>query len=222
MVVKNHPLSQLIIIILHNMKYYPKSRIITNLKSNPGQFITADGKPYLGPYYITFDGKSFTGNNPNDISSRPLIKILEIKNLNPQLSYDKSSVSYRKSSTSSPISLIDPTPFTPSPTEADYKVGKITRYFARQRNGTQFKVMEISKSTYEDMTNLRNTNLYSLWKATSLFWQISGPLHDERINNIKTKAGIIDTNQRILDNTEKNFIGIKQYLSNLQQFAKIS
>ena len=60
----------------------------------------------------------------------------------------------------------------------------------------------------------------SLWKVISIFWQISGPFRDERVGNIRTRAGIIDTNQRVLDNAEKNFIGIKQYLTNLTQFAK--
>ena len=43
------------------MPYYPKSRIIENLNANPGEFILPNGKEYIGPYYITFDGKSFTG-----------------------------------------------------------------------------------------------------------------------------------------------------------------
>lgn len=202
------------------MPYYPKSRIIENQKANPGQFTTADGKSYSGPYYITFDGKSFTGKNPYDGASRPLIKLIEPKDLNPQLSYDQSSVTYRKVSNSVPQTLIDPTPFTPIPTEEDYKVGKITRYIARQRNGTQFKIMEISKQTYDDMQSGRNGANFALWKTISIFWQISGPLYDEKVDNIKTKAGIINTNQRILDTAEKNFIGIKQYLSDLKQFSR--
>jgi len=103
---------------------------------------------------------------------------------------------------------------------ADYQAGKITRYIARQRNGTQFKIMEISKQTYDDMQTGRNGANFALWKTISIFWQISGPLHDEKVDNIKTRAGIINTNQRILDNAEKNFIGIKQYLSDLKQFSR--
>lgn len=202
------------------MPYYPKSRIIENQKANPGQFITADGKSYSGPYYKTFDGKSFTGKNPYDGISRPLITIPKIEDSNPNISYSPSSVLYRKSSNNPPQALIDPTPFTPIPTEEDYKVGKITRYIARQRNGTQFKIMEISKQTYDDMQNRRNGANFALWKTISIFWQISGPLYDEKIDGIKTRAGIIDTNQRILYTAEKNFIGIKQYLSDLKQFSK--
>ncbi|MDB4232286.1 hypothetical protein N9795_01120 [Candidatus Pelagibacter sp.] len=202
--------------------YYPKSRIIENQTANPGQFRTADGKDYTGPYYTTFDGKSFTGANPYALNSVSLTSFPTEKTDTSSTS-TLDSIAYNRIKPSSiQARLIDPTPFTPSPTPADYKAGKITRYLARQRNGTTFKIMEISQQTYTDLTTNSNGSNFALWKAISIFWQISGPLRNERINNITTRAGIIDTNQRILDNAEKNFIGIKQYLSNLQQFAKVS
>jgi hypothetical protein len=204
--------------IIKIMPYYPKSRIIENQQANQGEFILINGQEYVGPYYTTFDRNFFTGNNPYSLNSKPLIPIQPasdpefidlLKNeyitLNPNNSFS---------------SLIDPTPYTPKPTEEDYKKGKITRYFARQRNGTQFKIMEINQQTYDNLLNNRGGLNTSLWKVISIFWQISGPLRDVRVNNIRTRAGIIDTNQRVLDNAEKNFIGIKQYLSDLQQFSK--
>ena len=204
------------------MPYYPKSRIIENQTANPGQFKTADGKDYTGPYYTTFDGKSFTGTNPYALNSVSLTT-LPTEEIDTAKTLTLESITYNSIKPSNiQAQLIDPTPITPIPTEADYKAGKITRYFARQRNGTTFKIIEISQQTYTDLTTNKNGSNYALWKATSLFWQISGPLRNERINNITTRAGIIDTNQRIVDQAEKNFIGIKQYLSDLQQFAKIS
>ena len=80
--------------------------------------------------------------------------------------------------------------------------------------------MEIDKATYNAFTNGVGNSNTSLWKVVSIFWQISGPLRNEKINNITTRAGIIDTNQRILDRTEPNFIGLKQYLTDLKQFAR--
>ena len=56
----------------NKMKYFPKSRILTNQTANPSQFTTPDGKDYTGPYYTTFDGKSFTGIDPSKGSSIPL------------------------------------------------------------------------------------------------------------------------------------------------------
>jgi hypothetical protein len=200
------------------MPYYPKSRIIENQKANPGEFTLSNGKEYTGPYYTTFDGKSFTGANPYTPNSNSLVrippKIADIEFVNPPFDeYNQLKPSNLSSS------LIDPTPYTPKPTQEDYKKGKITRYFARQRNGTQFKLMEIDQKTFDNLSNRSGGLNYSLWKVISIFWQISGPLRDQRVGNIRTRAGIIDTNQRVLDNAEKSFIGIKQYLTNLTQFA---
>jgi hypothetical protein len=199
------------------MRYYPNSRIIKNQAASTGQFKLADGKDYVGPYYTTFDGKSFTGNSPITGRSNPLTPVPVLPN---NVYQDPIVASYDSLKPNNKATLVDPTPFTPTPTEADYQVGKITRYLARQRNGTQFKIMEISKQTFDDMQNRRNGANFALWKTISIFWQISGPLNDERVDNIKTRAGIINTNQRILDTAEKNFIGIKQYLSDLKQFSR--
>ena len=200
------------------MPYYPKSRIIENQKANPGEFILSNGESYTGPYYTTFDGKSFTGANPYTPNSKSLIKsepiIADLEFTNPTFN------EYNQLKPTNLPQLTDPIPFTPKPIDQDYKKGKITRYFARQRNGTQFKIMEINQTTYDNLSNNRGGLNSSLWKVISIFWQISGPLRDERVGNIRTRAGIIDTNQRVLDNAEKNFIGIKQYLTDLTQFAK--
>ena len=198
------------------MPYYPKSRIIENLNANPGEFILPNGKEYIGPYYITFDGKSFTGSNPYSSISIPLTKVevLADPELRDPLPDEYNNIK------SLNLSLTDPTPFTPKPTEEDYKRGKITRYFARQRNGTKFKIMEIDQNTYDNLSNNRGGLNTSLWKVISIFWQISGPLHDQKVKGIRTRAGIIDTNQRVLNNAEKNFIGLKQYLTDLKQFAR--
>lgn len=197
------------------MPYYPKFRIIENQQATPGEFLLPDGKEYTGSYYTTFDGKSFTGSNPYSLNSIPLIKInIPDSPFNQPLSETYNNLKPLN------LSLTDPTPFTPKPTEKDYKRGKITRYFARQRNGTKFKIMEIDQPTYDNLSNNRGGLNTSLWKVISIFWQISGPLNDQKVNGIRTRAGIIDTNQRVLDNAEKNFIGLKQYLTDLKQFAR--
>lgn len=198
------------------MPYYPKSRIIENRQSNQGEFILPNGKEYVGPYYTTFDGKTFTGANPYTLNSRPLLPTQV--NADPEFR----NLEQEKYNLLNPLnlSLIDPTPFTPTPTVEDYGKGKITRYFARQRNGREFKIMEISRETFNALNNRSKGLNTSLWRTTSIFWQISGPERTQIVNGIRTQAGIIDTNQRILDNTEKNFVGIKQYLTDLKQFAR--
>jgi hypothetical protein len=202
------------------MKYFPKSRILTNQTANPLQFATPDGSDYTGPYYTTFTGESFTGKDPSSGDSIPLIPT-PLMNENINLDTDTiKKIQYDAIKPNPDANLVDPTPFTPSPTEADYKVGRITRYIARQKGGTQFRVMEIDKNTYDNLTKQRGDVNYSVWRAISIQWQISGPLHDELVNGIKVRPGIIDTNEKVLNQAEKNFIGIKQYLSNPTQFAR--
>ena len=202
------------------MKYFPKSRIIENQKANPGKFSNSKGDDYTGPYYTTFDGKTFTGANPAKGFSNPIIPYIlpDFTNSNEFIAED-----YKQIAKNPPnYSLLDPTPFTPKPTSQNYLEGKITRYIARQKGGTQFKVMEIDKTTFDDMTKQRGEINHSVWRAISIQWQISGPLNDELVNGIKVRPGIIDTNQKILDQAEKNFIGIKQYLNNLTQFSIVN
>ena len=205
------------------MKYYPSSRIIKNQQSNPSQFVDPKGKEYVGPYYTTFKGDSFTGASPSKGASIPLtpIAIDEIQQNMDPITLANSKFDTLKHASNN-VQLTNPEPFTPRPTEADYKTGKIIRYFARQRNGTTFKIVEISNQTHNNLVNNTNGANFALWKSIALFWRISGPLRNEKINNITTRSGIIDTNQRILDQAEKSFIGIKQYLSDLQQFARVT
>ena len=199
------------------MKYFPKSRILTNQTANPGQFKNPDGSDYTGPYYTTFDGKSFTGIDPSKGSSIPLTPSLVSSGLS---NTDYTAESYKRLNSSVDTNLVDPIPFTPRPTSQDYQAGRITRYIARQKGGTQFRVMEIDKPTFDNLTKQRGDVNYSVWRAISIQWQISGPLHDELVNGIKVRPGIIDTNEKILNQAEKNFIGIKQYLSDPTQFAR--
>jgi hypothetical protein len=99
------------------MPYYPKSRIIENQKANPGEFTLPSGRDYTGPYYTTFDGKSFTGANPYTPNSNPLFKTLspiadiEFTDLNVD--------DYNQLKPTNLAQLIDPTPFTPKPTDED-------------------------------------------------------------------------------------------------------
>jgi len=199
------------------MKYFPKSRILTNQTANPGQFKTPNGKDYTGPYYTTFTGESFTGIDPSKGSSISLTPSTISQGFSNN---DYAVESYKQLNSTINANLVDPIPFTPIPTEADYKVGRITRYIARQKGGTQFRVMEIDKNTYDNLTKQRGDVNYSTWRAISIQWQISGPLNDELVNGIKVRPGIIDTNEKVLNQAEKNFIGIKQFLSNPTQFAR--
>ena len=56
------------------IRYYPPSKIKPNKKTAGGEFIL-NGEFYTGPYYETFDGQFFTGENPIIGKNQKLIKL---------------------------------------------------------------------------------------------------------------------------------------------------
>ena len=46
--------------------YFPKSQIKTNLYSNGEYLYITTQESYIGPYYKTSSGKTFTGDSPNN------------------------------------------------------------------------------------------------------------------------------------------------------------
>lgn len=204
------------------MPYYPKNRILTNLKSNPGEFTSSNGSEYIGDYYMTFDGKYFAGKDPQHPSDIQLFKINSPQESNKIHIINKDNAIFKKlnSGNINIQDLLEPNQYYPKLTEEDYKRGSFTRYFAKQRKIRTFKIIEIDKPTYDDIISEGGIYNFPAWKVTSLFWQISGPLHDERPNGYIVRAGIINTNQRIIESKDKVFFGIKQYLTDYKQFAK--
>jgi hypothetical protein len=197
------------------MAYYPQSRIITGLKSNPGEFILPNGKEYLGFYYITFDGKYFSGENPQTKNSIPLIKLM-VKDeiINTKTIPSLNSKKYNQLNPNINIqTLQEPIPFIPTPTLEDYKLKKITRYFAKQRIIRIFKIIEINKETFDDINNRGGIYNYAGWDVISMFWTISD-------GNLPISF-VEQQNRRIIDIKNKNFIGLKEYLTDLTKYSKL-
>jgi hypothetical protein len=207
------------------MPYYPKKMVNNNLYTNIGEFsITDTGENYEGFYHETFDGKFFSGKTPSDPNRKSLVKstLQERENKINQLPNLKDGLTYRGlGSTESEVYRFgdDPESFIPRPTSQDYKRGYITRYFATKRNQTPPRIIEIPQQVYEDLSKQNGTYNFALWRVISLFWRISGPLRDTRDKNGIITTGIIDTNERIIQDANQQMKGIRQYLSNLIQFA---
>ena len=53
--------------------YIPKNRIITDLKTSPNEFVYKGTNTfYNGFYWKSYDGKIYTGKNPNDFPTREI------------------------------------------------------------------------------------------------------------------------------------------------------
>lgn len=191
------------------MAYYPKSRIKSGLISEGNEFLLENGEFYKGPYFITFDGKYYTGENQFSKNSKTLSKninegqstskdVFIFNNINPQL---------KNQST-----LIDPPFFNVIVNDIDFNRGKIVRYFAKERKVRNFKIIEINKESYDDISHRRGKYSYYKWDVILLIWNIT--------NQRLSKEFINSQNEKVLKIKNKQFIGIKDYLSNLNQFSK--
>lgn len=205
-------------------KYFPKNRISDNKYTNGDKFAMADGKPYVGYYYETYDGSLKTGKNPMEGPSRPLYPI--DKKPNPQIPVGENNSTYsvvsRLRGVSNTINigtLKEPLPYYPKPTPQDYNRGYFTRYVAKRRNSPNSIFLEINQITYQDLLYKKGVYNYIMWEVTSLFWQITGPLYDNKENKDFPRAGIINTNERILKTKENAFPSISKFFSNPTQFA---
>ncbi len=200
------------------MPYYPKNRIVTNQYSNPGNFTDENGKEYIGSYFYTFNGKYYSGANPQSNNIFQIFKIIDTKN---PLLYGVNNTYYQNLKSNTKIQkYLEPESYYPQPTEEDYKKKNIIRYFAKERKVRSFKIIEINKITYDDIYSQNGIYNYPMWDITSLFWKISGPLKTERLLNGVINPGVIETNERLVLLKDPQFIGIKNYITDFQQFYK--
>jgi hypothetical protein len=93
--------------------------------------------------------------------------------------------------------------YVPSPTETDYKIGYITRYFAQKGNDPSSYVFEINKDEY---SNLVSNPFYVNVK---LNWRLTGTVEQVRESNSKSVT--------LASHTIKS---ITLYLPNTLQFYK--
>jgi hypothetical protein len=191
--------------------FYPKSQIKTNLSTNGGEYIYASNNlPYSGDYFITGDGKIYTGKNPNNKpnyllipdTSNDISPSLSGSNFNPQ-SYPLVDDYYyyaRGIDVPSPISL--PTQIFPTPTEKEYQIGEIQRYFVKKIN--EIKYIEINQEEFEQYLNQQSTVSYQLYTPFSFPWVLTG----NRSNAYKVNKKTIERVQ-----TNNRFQGLKSYFN---------
>lgn len=171
-------------------------------------YMKKSGDPYTG-YYHTRSGIPYSGIKENDESVR-LYEIttnatfIEYLNLKDGIYYDN----------------IDPTSMTIFPTEKDYLNGYMIRYFIKKRNDINSIVYEVDKKTYDSMGVNSSINI-DLYYSVFLKWKITGPVNDIHDDSGSIKSpGVIDTNEKTINEYKKQIPGIENILSNLTQFYK--
>lgn len=189
------------------VRYYPANKIDSNQYTAGGLF-TANGQEYVGYYYETFDGQAFTGKTPTDVNANvPLERTL----FTGEGSGATSSKALTILNDGPEVKLNLLLPYYPNPTAEDYKKGYITRYFAKKVNEKEV-IIEISQEKYMLMKSNKTSLEDYLYQVTDLFWKISGPLNDDRVNKQYPVAGILQTNKRLVETKNKTFPGLKEYI----------
>lgn len=210
------------------MKYYPLNRVKTNQKTS-GNELLLGGAPYRGSYYQTYEGKYYSGPDPIQGPSIELIPVIQetaqdLKTLksttnlpdnNDPLIQEYGLIVPTKAGQN--VNYQTPQPYYPKPTEDDYARKSFMRYFAKKRGQAGF-VIEVDKATYDSLKNTDSVYDYVTYEAISTLWQLVGPLRDTQTNKQYKIAGIVDTNERLINAKEPSFPGLKAFIGG--EYAK--
>lgn len=201
------------------LRYYPSFRVKTGLMTNGSQYKTKNGEPYRGKYYMTYDGRVFTGDNPvigpnEELFSLSIATESALLNGDENLSNsvkkqiaEKTGVNLKKGQAKRGA----PIPYFPIPTEFDYKKGYIMRSFIKKVNDVGF-ITEISPEEYDNFQNGTVDYDVSFYLTYQIMWKLTGPLNNVRLGQYETRAGIIDTNKRLVETANKTFLGITDFI----------
>jgi hypothetical protein len=194
--------------------YYPKSQIKTNLFTNGDEYVYyGTNNVYSGSYFITGNGETFTGKNPNNKPNSPLsaitINLNKFQQSNPEeenlpTSYNvinddyywarRQDVSEISTVPSPPIQII------PNPSIKEYEIGEIQRFFVKKIN--EIKYVEINNQQYTSFTSSQPNVQSSLYSAFQLPWIITG-----------NRSNAFEVNKKTVERVQTNLKlqGFKSY-----------
>jgi len=206
------------------IRYYPSFATKNNQITKGNEFFLEE-EPYSGKFYYDYKGDAYTGVDSVHGSNLFLTPINSIKNKVLSMNTrDLSSfeIEAQQNTRIQEFSSrgLEPTTYYPQPIDSDYQKGYITRYFAKKINQSGY-VVEISPAEYVAFTNGEVMYDISFYQVVSILWKITGPLNTQRISQYDIRAGIIDTNKRLTEAAEPNFVGIDAFIGgDYTKFAK--
>jgi hypothetical protein len=177
------------------MAYVPPNRIKTNLYTPGKEFIRADnGDEFIGSYWKNFQDRYFIGKTPNDGEGVEIIKSTET-DVPMEAHFDRIKFSYIADNADEPgdayenrLDYIDlkqaepnkikllPVQYYPTPTEEEYKLGVMQRYFSVKQNENLF--LEIDKRTSNNLARHNNEWDWETYATFRIQWVIKGKEED--------------------------------------------
>jgi hypothetical protein len=112
------------------------------------------------------------------------------------------------------FTLVIPNTIVPAPTDSDYKLGFIYRYFIQKANDDNAFIYEVSDTDYEFYSQNH------FWKRIRIKWRISGPTQSIYKDGELSDRGVMASNKSSLSIASSQLKNISLYLPNLLQFHK--
>lgn len=215
------------------LKYYPLTRIKTDLYTRGDEYVTIDGEAYSGRYYTTYDNKAFTGENPVLGESEVLVSFFTDTPHRRSISQkqkaaaklgplDYLSATQAQAEDYFSRDLTELVPYYPVPLDSDYARGYFTRYFAKTVSGPGY-VIEISELDWTKIQNGNVSNTVLGYETMDMLWQLTGPLNDTRKSQYQIIGGVFSTNKRVTEAKQKSFRGIIEFIGgDYVKYARIT
>ena len=209
------------------MAYIPLNKIITDQSTKGNEFvIKSNNKDYIGPYYILYNGKFFTGKTPNDPPNIELIKPSSVMDSVWERTSEGVEFIQYADNYDGPIAGTDqyqnmdvvtsynlsngidlaktfliPQQTFPQPTEDDYNLGVFRRYFTVKQNQSIY--LEINKNTFDSLKKRKSDWNWQPYIPFSIPWTLIG---EEKVTN--------QTNKNIVLLQEKRLkkLGLREFL----------
>ena len=166
-------------------------RTIQGLSTKPQEFIYEQTGGFVRPdmvysIYYTFNKKEMYLTGITDTSNSKIIKRVNNKTMFSKYIELKS-----------PTRQEYPEIISANPSESDYRIGSIMRYFTQKGNNRNADIFEVSVNDFNNKNNL--------YRYTSFQWRISGK-----------KEEVTRDNQSTMRRLEKEYPGISKLLFPLQ------
>jgi len=108
-----------------------------------------------------------------------------------------------------------PNTIVPTPTDDDYSIGFIRRYFVRKANDENTFTYEIPKDEYKEYID------NPFWVTADIKWRITGPLNPTyKDNGDIDDRGVMNSNKAAIGLATHKIKNIALYLPNYLQFYK--
>jgi len=123
---------------------------------------------------------------------------------------------YKDVATNSNIFTIQiPNTIVPTPTQNDYEIGFIDRYFTQRANDASGFVFEVSSDVFNELVE------NAFWKTVKIKWRLIGPITPSyKQDNTLNDVGVMASNKASISLGSAVIKNIDLYLPNLLQFYK--